>query len=94
MPCFLSLYIQKSFLRADYLSSPNTGISRVAKWDGSNWTEVGLATGGLQANSTIVSVISDASGNLYAAGYFTNSDGYAYVAKWDKATDKWTEVGK
>ena len=33
----------------------------------------------------------DGSGNVYAAGAFTNDSGYSYVAKWDGVN--WNELG-
>jgi len=40
----------------------------------------------LSANDDIWSVCSNASGNIYAAGQFTNSSGNRYVAKYGSAT--------
>lgn len=64
----------------------------VAKWDGSSWSEIGGAGAtSLKANSQIMSVTTDAAGNVYAAGVFSNSSGHFYVAKWDGTN--WTELG-
>ena len=64
----------------------------VAKWNGSLWTEVGLdSTRGLNADSTIYALATDRHGNLYAAGAFTDSNGYSYVAKWNDTI--WSKVG-
>ena len=46
---------------------------------------------GLSANSSISTICSDSSGNIYAAGYFDNSSGKKYVAKWDGTS--WSELG-
>ncbi len=51
------------------------------------WKEVGK----LKANNMIWGITSDKDGNLYAAGYFTNTAGYHYVARWDGTT--WSETG-
>jgi hypothetical protein len=51
------------------------------------WTKVG----DFNANDMIWSLTFDGSGNLYAAGYFTNANGYHYVAKWDGTM--WSELG-
>lgn len=51
------------------------------------WSKVG----DLKANDMIWSLVTDASGNLYAAGYFTNAAGYCYVARWDGTS--WSELG-
>jgi hypothetical protein len=45
----------------------------------------------LAANERILSVCSDASGNIYAAGIFTNSSGKQYVAKYNGSS--WSELG-
>jgi hypothetical protein len=64
----------------------------VAKWSNNTWTEVGLdSIYGLNADSTISSLVTDPQGNIYAAGAFTDSAGYSYVAKWNGTT--WTELG-
>jgi hypothetical protein len=67
----------------------------VAKWDGSSWNELGTGVHALKGNGAINSVFVDSSGNVYAAGSFTDSatasGGYLRVAKWD-GTD-WTYVG-
>lgn len=42
-------------------------------------------------NGTIKCFTKDKSGNIYAAGDFTNSNGSYYVAKWDGSS--WTELG-
>lgn len=51
------------------------------------WNEVG----NLNANNMIWALATDLEGNVYAAGGFTNSLGYCYVAKWDGAS--WQELG-
>ena len=58
------------------------------------WSKVG----DLKANNMIWSVTSDVSGNIYAAGYFTNTAGYFtntagyhYVAKWNGTV--WADIG-
>jgi Secretion system C-terminal sorting domain len=48
-------------------------------------------TNSLGANSPIYSICSDASGNIYAAGEFTNSSGNGYVAKYNGSV--WSELG-
>src|ERR1041384_2103543 len=55
-----------------------------------SWSELG-GLNGLSANNPINSVCSDASGNIYAAGWFTNSSGNWYVAKYNGSS--WSELG-
>ena len=62
----------------------------VAKWNGSNWSELG-GNNSLKANNSINSIIIDNSGNLYVVGNFTDSNGKYYVAKWDGSS--WSELG-
>jgi hypothetical protein len=66
----------------------------VAKWNGSNWTELG-GLSALSPNSIIRCTASDNAGNIYAAGQFTNGtnsgNGHQYVAKFDGIN--WTELG-
>ncbi|MFM2226615.1 MAG: hypothetical protein RJA07_2817, partial [Bacteroidota bacterium] len=68
----------------------SSGNRYVAKWNGTNWSEVG-GLNGLAANDLIWNICSNAAGNIYAAGGFTNSNGKMYVAKWDGTN--WNEVG-
>ena len=63
----------------------------VAKWDGANWTELGVGNAALGAAGPILSLATDQAGNIYAAGDFTDGLSQQYVAKWDGA--HWTEVG-
>ena len=51
------------------------------------WSQVG----DLYVNNIIWSITADNSGNVYAAGSFTNASGYFYVAKWNGT--KWTDMG-
>lgn len=62
----------------------------VAKFDGTNWSEVG-GVNSLAANGFVTRICVDTFGNLYAAGQFTNQNGNYYVAKFNGAT--WSELG-
>ena len=66
----------------------------VAKWDvaTNTWGELG-GNNSLQVSGSIHNVILDQAGNVYAAGTFTNANGRQYVAKWDKVTNTWSELG-
>ncbi len=68
------------------------GHRYVAKWNGSIWSEVGLdSIYGLNADSTIYALATDRHGYLYAAGAFTDSLGYYYVARWNDTV--WAPLG-
>jgi hypothetical protein len=71
--------------------SLTNGYRYVAMWHEAAWTELS----GLNANADIHAIATDNSGNVYAAGSFTNGSlpttGYKYVAKWDGTS--WSEPG-
>lgn len=70
-------------------ATPASSYSYVAKWNGTSWSELGTGDKALKA-SNILSILTDAAGNVYAAGgLFTKS--YYYVAKWDG--NSWSELG-
>ena len=54
------------------------------------WTELGGDSNALKANGMIRSICTDAAGQVYAAGDFTNASGKHYVAKWDGI--RWSEL--
>lgn len=57
--------------------------SYVARWNGNFWDELGQGANALKAKSMIEALISDNTGNIYAAGYFTNDNDKYYVAKYE-----------
>ena len=68
-------------------------VSKVAKWDGKNWSGLGF---GLDAWVTSLQVFDDGSGEaLYAAGKFSNSGPLVrnYIARWDPVNLTWWRVG-
>ncbi|CAK9254279.1 unnamed protein product [Sphagnum jensenii] len=69
-------------------------LHRIAVFD-TAWIEVGTGSNALDANYSIWSILADPSGNVYAAGGFTDSasyiGGHSYVAKWNGTT--WTTLG-
>lgn len=63
----------------------------VAKWNGSDWIEVGSGSNRLKAIGTILALAHHGD-TLYAAGTFTNGASTYYVAKWNGST--WSELDK
>ncbi len=77
----------------DYINGKNYWV--VKKWDGNNWSILGNSLN--LFNYPILNICTDNIGNIYAAGVFTNLTAYpngnTYVSKWDKFTNKWSELG-
>ena len=69
----------------------------VAKWDGTAWDEVGPGSAALNVNNAISILRLDISGNLYAAGWFTDTTAtvpnydQTYVIKWNGTL--WSKLG-
>lgn len=64
----------------------------VAKWDGTNWTQVGGAVATNYYNGENIGALAiDAAGNLYATGMYTDGNHKYYVSKWDGTT--WSKLG-
>ncbi len=83
---FGNIYVAGSFTDS---TTANGGNLYVAKWDGTNWSELGsgvahqIGYGDYQINS----IKADAAGNIYAAGYFEPE----HVMKWNGST--WSILG-
>lgn len=81
-----SLYVGGSFQMND-----GQPMSRIARWDGQSWHEVG---GGLNGTVFALHVHEDSNGrNLYVGGEFTLAGGaeIGYIARWDGHT--WNSLG-
>lgn len=83
---------------AGQFGDTSTRTFYVSEWSGDTaWARVGRATGtdSFKANGYIYSLATDPSGNLYAAGAFTDgptqSSGHIYVAKWNGSG--WSKLG-
>ena len=88
-----NLYAAGSFTDSTYW---NQGYPYVAKWNGTNWSELGTGSNKLKPNCPIRAIAADKQGNIYAAGQFTDSlpvlnGGHYYVAKWDGS--HWSKLG-
>ena len=69
----------------------NGGSNVVITWNGTKWVTVGSGNNALLASGSIYTIVSDASGNLYASGGFTDSFNKNSVCKWDGTT--WSILG-
>ena len=72
----------------------NANSQYVAKYNSASnsWTELGGSNNPYFGNSAGINcLVADAANNIYAAGWFQNANGAAYVAKWDGV--KWSELG-
>lgn len=81
------LYVAGSFLRVTNYDGSAIAANNIAKWNGANWSALGLGT-----DSTVFALA--ASGDyLYAGGAFTSAGGSPanHVAKWDGAA--WSALG-
>jgi len=65
----------------------------ITKWDGIKWTVLDTipSTTKYQGSAWINQLATDQSGNVYAAGYMTDSAKNNYIAKWDGK--KWSSLG-
>jgi hypothetical protein len=82
------LYAGGEFLNAGGVSAVN-----IAKWNGSFWTNLGSGMTGGALSSSVVSLVTDMAGNVYAGGSFTNAGGTeaANIAVWNG--NAWSPVG-
>ncbi len=67
--------------------------SNVFAWDGTSWSMAGGVANALNANNNIFTLEGGDNNFIYAAGQFTNSVNRQYVAKYDKASKLWSELG-
>ncbi len=72
-----SLYAAGEF---EYQDGSGNSYKYVAKWNGTNWTDLG-GEDFLKANNTIETIFCDNLGNIYAGGWFTEGEEF-FVAKY------------
>ncbi len=82
-----NVYVAGSFTNS-------SGNKYVAKWNGTSWSELG-GVNSLGAKGPILYMCIDIKGNVYIAGCDTISNriGANYIAKWDKESNIWSELG-
>ena len=69
------------------------GNPYIAKFNGTSWSAMGTGSASLNIpiSSDALALATDASGNVYAAGKFTDAQSNQYVAKWNGTS--WSELG-
>ena len=84
-----SLYVGGEFLT----TGGGLTVNNVARWDGSSWSAVGGGVLHSSFDATVEALALDASGNLYAGGYFNRAEGNVAesVAMWDGSS--WSALG-
>jgi hypothetical protein len=84
----LAVFQNELYAGGSFTAVGGQGVSRVAKWNGTSWIQVG---GGLSNEVNAQLVFDDGSGPaLYAGGNFFGGSGN-YVSKWNGTS--WTPVG-
>jgi hypothetical protein len=63
----------------------------VEKWNGTSWSLLDSTSPLISNNSNLYSVVTDAAGNLYAAGSLKDASDSGYVIKWDGTS--WSKLG-
>lgn len=68
-------------------------FSYVAYWNGTSWTELGAMNSlhPIKSGGVVKAIVTDAAGNVYAAGSFENSSGDPFVAKYSGGV--WSSLG-
>ncbi|MFH1937350.1 MAG: hypothetical protein ABIK52_07295, partial [Bacteroidota bacterium] len=73
------------------LGIPNGNFSAyVAQWNGSSWVELGGPNTADFGTGQIMSLTSDANGNIYAAGFFNKNNVINNIVKWNASTNSWS----
>ncbi|HWB91682.1 MAG TPA: hypothetical protein VG605_07520, partial [Puia sp.] len=76
---------------AGHCTDTTYGYFSIWRWSGSSWAELPLTQGILPANQYINTLTADKSGNVYAAGDFTDKNGDRFVA--ELSGGHWSEPG-
>jgi hypothetical protein len=76
------------FAGGDFTTAGGVSASRVARWDGANWSPLGSGV-----NNAVYALGVNDSGEVYAGGFFNNAGGSSalFIAKWDGSN--WTPLG-
>ncbi|MEE9129094.1 MAG: hypothetical protein V3T84_03680 [Phycisphaerales bacterium] len=77
----------------NFTTAGGNPASNIAKWDGTNWSNLGA---GVNGRVRALTVFDDGSGlALYVGGLFTDAGGVAVnnIARWDLASQTWSALG-
>lgn len=74
-----------------YAAGSAMGAAHVMEWTGLAWNDLCVNSNPATGSSFYTALCSDAAGNIYATGSFTNASGKLYVAKWNGFS--WAETG-
>ncbi|MEO8616481.1 MAG: hypothetical protein ABI600_15160 [Luteolibacter sp.] len=76
------------YVGGEFTIAGDIAASRIAKWNGTNWTALGVGL-----NGSVYAIEIDSSGNVYAGGGFTTAGGASAkgVAKWNGSA--WASLG-
>ncbi|HWW00117.1 MAG TPA: hypothetical protein VNZ64_10520 [Candidatus Acidoferrum sp.] len=76
-----------------FTAAGKTLVNRIARWDGTNWNDVGGGTMGGTASANRVLAIAGLGSDVYVGGTFTNVGGFnvSNIAHWDGAN--WLNMG-
>ncbi|MFZ2630001.1 MAG: hypothetical protein WA081_07925 [Desulfosalsimonadaceae bacterium] len=80
------------FIGGSFTTVSGSTITRVARWDGTNWNALGAGI----SNGTVYALALNAAGTrLYAGGSFTTALGAPgnYIAQWDIGASTWSAMG-
>jgi hypothetical protein len=76
-----------------FTAAGKTLVNRIARWDGTNWNDVGGGTMGGSGSANRVLAIAGLGSDVYVGGTFTNAGGnnVSNIAHWDGTT--WWNMG-
>jgi hypothetical protein len=76
-----------------FTTAGGVGASRIARWDGTNWSPLGAGVSGGAIATAVNALTTLPNGDLAAGGTFLNAGGVTanYIARWDGSS--WSPIG-